>query len=641
MKLQHLTIIFIIIIVPISLVLSTYINSHIDTIRNQTSYDSSLINASYDGIKAFQLNTANNSYSTIGNSKIRDIEAAISTFFSSLATNLGSSGYSEDDIRQHVPAILFNLYDGYYIYSNYYDTVSGTYKYGLKPFMYYSCRYVEGSNNDFVVNYTLDNTITVIGIVNGNYVTRTGHLILDDVFSPNTEILTEELITLDNQGTDTSHTRDKYQYIIYNSQKIYKENNIDSNTPDRERYFYYSSTYSKDYVNDLETIQYLNSHLDSNNNLYSDSAQKYYQEAREFTNWVTSNLSGITQDNAVDVDGNQITDFATDTGTNEIFAVSSDNNPLQSGSTFNENRLSVIRHSIETNLVAAITNFTNHSIIGYEFALSQLGEEDWYKIEHNISILTFLQGFPIGGKIYNNYCVISNDSNQETVGNDSIYIIDNTGTYHKPGCKTLIDELKNTYPNNTSQWSDALVPVSSNGITNHNSPNFNIFTSSGIRYPDKTNENGYVTTFMAFEEDRNPYNSYIAFDVFFKNDSGSPVSDNLYFDYGTEVTMEDQSDEEMVGLLNSTRVGIVKIGSTSKDAPIDTIQNLSCNNNCYSIIYEPNSTSHTDLSIERATKYGLNLVNGRYYETYAFKKAGGPVFVEYSISALISLLYSF
>lgn len=443
MKLQHLTIIFIIIIVPISLVLSTYINSHIDTIRNQSSYNANLINATYDGIKAFQLNTTNNSYSTIGNSKIRDIEAAISTFFSSLATNMGFSGYSEDDIRQHVPAILFNLYDGYYIYSNYYDTESDTYKYGLKPFMYYSCRYVKGSNNDFVVNYTLDNTITVIGIVNGNYVTKTGHLILDNSFSPNTEILTEELITLDNQGTDTSYTKANYQYIVYNSQKIYKENGIDSNTPDRERYFYYSSTYSKDYVNDLETIQYLNSHLDSSNNLYSDSAQKYYTEAREFTEWANNNLSGITQDNAVDVYGNQITDFSTDTGTNEIFVVSSTNNPLQSGSTFNENRLSVIRHSIETNLVSAITNFTNHSIIGYEFALPELNEEDWDKIENNISILTFLQGLPIGGKIYNNYCVISNDSNQETVGNNSIYIIDNTGTYHKPGCKTLIEQLNN------------------------------------------------------------------------------------------------------------------------------------------------------------------------------------------------------
>ena len=109
MKLQHLVIIFLIIIVPIALVLSTYINGYIDTIKRQSSYDAYLLNATYDGIKAFQLNTASNSYSTIGNSKIRDIEAAISTFFSSLSTNLGFSGYSEDDVRQHVPEILFNL----------------------------------------------------------------------------------------------------------------------------------------------------------------------------------------------------------------------------------------------------------------------------------------------------------------------------------------------------------------------------------------------------------------------------------------------------------------------------------------------------------------------------------------------------
>lgn len=442
MKLQHLAIIFIIIIVPISLVLSSYINNQIQTIGNQTSYNSNLINATYDGIKAFQLNTTNNSYSTIGNSKIRDIEAAISTFFASLSTNFKSKGYSEDDMRQHVPAILFTLYDGYYIYSNYYDTESASYNYGLKPFMYYSCRYVKGSNYDFVVNYTLDNTITVIGIVNGTYVTKTGHLIVDEGFSTDTEILTEDLITLDNPGVDSSHTKDNYQYIIYNSQKIYKENGIDDSTPNQNRYFYYSSTFSKDYVNDLETLAYLNNHL-VGGNLVSDSAQKYYEESVEFTNWVTSNLGSITQDDAVDLDGNQITDFVTDTGTERIFLVSNTNNPLQSNSTFNENRLCVIRKSIETNLVAAITNFTNHSIIGYEFALPQLNEEDWGKIENNISMVTFLQGLPIGGKIYNNYCVISNDSNEETVGNDSIYIIDSTGTYHKPGCKTLIEQLDN------------------------------------------------------------------------------------------------------------------------------------------------------------------------------------------------------
>lgn len=149
MKLQHIIIIFVIIVVPIALVLSMYINMQIKTINNQTKYDNILINASYDGIKAFQLNTANNMYSTISNSKIRDIEAAVNVFFNSLATNMGTSGYSKADLQPYIPAIMVNLYDGYYIYSNYYDTeydgngdgVKGEYRYGLKPFVYYSCRY--------------------------------------------------------------------------------------------------------------------------------------------------------------------------------------------------------------------------------------------------------------------------------------------------------------------------------------------------------------------------------------------------------------------------------------------------------------------------------------------------------------------
>ena len=176
MKLQHIIIIFVIIVVPIALVLSMYINAQIQTINNQTKYDNILINATYDGVKAFQLNTANNMYSTISNSKIRDIEAAVNVFFNSLATNMGTSGYSKADLQPYVPAIMVNLYDGYYIYSNYYDTeydgngdgVKGEYRYGLKPFVYYSCRYKkDGQNTDFVVNYTLDNTITIIGTIKG------------------------------------------------------------------------------------------------------------------------------------------------------------------------------------------------------------------------------------------------------------------------------------------------------------------------------------------------------------------------------------------------------------------------------------------------------------------------------------------
>ena len=199
--------------------------------------------------------------------------------------------------------------------------------------------------------------------------------------------------------------------------------------------------------------------------------------------------------------------------------------------------------------------------------------------------------------------------------------------------ETLFEQLPQTYPNNISQWSEGgMVPVSSNGITNHDNYLFNIFSSSGVRYRTKEKDNGYLTTSMVQELESNPFSRYLAFDVFFKNDSNSPVSDNLYFDYGTEVSINEGSSEEMVGLFNSLRIGMVRVGTVPRDSNVNTIQNISCNNDCYSIIYEPNSTNHTNLSSDRAIKYGINLVNGRYFDTYAYKKAGGPIFVENTVS---------
>ncbi len=436
MKLQHIIIIFLIIIVPIVLVLSAYINSNIKTIKNQTAYKSSLINSTYDSIKAFQLNTANNMYSTISNSKIRDIEAAINVFYSSLATSLGTSGYSQDDLKSYVPSIIYTLYDGYYIYSKYYDTVEKDYKYGLKPFISYSCRYVKGSNYDFVVNYTLDNTITIIGKVKGEYVTKTGHLLYlkDNNDIPNEEILKESLITLDDNNNQEFK---EYEYTIYNSQKIYKE-------PNEDKFFFYSSEYKKDYISNQNVLSNVKV---SNGHLYSTSANKYYTEAKIFTDWVNEKLSDITQKDAVDASGNQINDFATNIGNEKIFKISNTNNPLATSSTFNEHRMNVIRKSLEDNVTKAIAAFSKHSTIQYQFAMPKLTEDEWYKIENNVCIITFLQGLPIGGKMFNQYCVVSNDTNKETVGNNSVYIIDTTGEYHKPGCKTLIKRLANNNAN--------------------------------------------------------------------------------------------------------------------------------------------------------------------------------------------------
>jgi len=210
----------------------------------------------------------------------------------------------------------------------------------------------------------------------------------------------------------------------------------------------------------------------------------------------------------------------------------------------------------------------------------------------------------------------------------------NFDTFVEISRDALIRDIAGTYPNNTSQWSSTgMSPVSSNGITNSNSPIFNMFeTDGGVRYRNKNKNRGFINTSLIQEVERREYSRYIAFDLFFKNETGSPISDNLYLDTGTGATIEEGATEEMRGLLNSVRFGFVKIGSVSHDASVAEIQGINCNNNCQSIIYEPNSNNHTNLSIERARKYGINLVNGQSFPTYASIRAGDPIYVANTVS---------
>lgn len=170
MKLQGLAVIAIIIILPMTIILSSYSQSQIKTLQLQTQYDSKLQNATYDAIKAFQLNMSNSSTSDLANSKMRDIKASVNTFYNSLASHFNMVGYGKDVLQNYVPAIVYTLYDGYYIYSAYDNTLDAEDKfdesiYGLKPYIYYSCRYKPNGNSDFVITYSLDSYITIQGII--------------------------------------------------------------------------------------------------------------------------------------------------------------------------------------------------------------------------------------------------------------------------------------------------------------------------------------------------------------------------------------------------------------------------------------------------------------------------------------------
>ncbi len=117
MKLQGLGIIFAIIILPVIIILSYYIQISVDTIALQTSYKSKLNSSTYDSMKAFEMNTANENLSTVADSLRSIIDASNSVFFDSLASNFGMSNANKSLFQAYVPAILYTLYDGYYIYA--------------------------------------------------------------------------------------------------------------------------------------------------------------------------------------------------------------------------------------------------------------------------------------------------------------------------------------------------------------------------------------------------------------------------------------------------------------------------------------------------------------------------------------------
>lgn len=447
MKLEHLLVIFVIIILPISMILTEYVHNQTKTLDLQMSYDEKLTNATYDAIKAFQLNTINNPTSDLANSKLRDIEASVNTFFNSIATNFNMAGYNEDILKQYVPAIVYTMYDGYYIYSPFTNTLTSedygagsTYQNGekvsgLKPYIFYSCRYKKGSNTDVVITYSLDNYITVQGTVNGTPVFRYGYL-------------------LDNVGTyDSTNNSITYRGITINEETLTEY--IDSTN---------QATYTKvngvKYYEDASGWYSLSngtkSYQDVDYKSVNDSGVQYYKEAKEFTNWVETNLGDLKTSDAVYEDTGATGLAENEEWADEYIFVSQDdsNNKGVSiedpNSKFNQHRLQVIRYSIEKNLSIAIANYNNYGVgITTNFQMPELEETEWDKIINNVSVISFLQGLSIGGKVYNGYSIVTNSKTEEVVNTDSIYLITSDGQYHRATDKELVgnDTITGAYFN--------------------------------------------------------------------------------------------------------------------------------------------------------------------------------------------------
>ena len=460
MKYQYLAVVFVIIMLPISLVFSAYIGTQLDTLDLQISYDTKLDNATYDAIKAFQLNTVNSTTSDIVNSKIRDIEAAANSFFTSIATNFNMAGYNSDILQQYVPALVFTLYDGFYIYSPFENTldeetrqqlqnnasatyVGGERVTGLKPYIYYSCRYVQGTT-DVVITYSLDNYVTIQGQANGKKINDAGYLLSNLTYNASSGTVTYRGVEISEEpalkeyiGNDSNGGQ--YTYIKINGVKYYREND--------GTWFTITTSGTKQPQSESFNAYY---------NDFNDMGYRYYKEAYDFQNRIVNEygLGSLTSANAVDQNGNALANLTDDEG-NIIYNFMGENDRIfnfsddieEPDSDFNNHRIAVIRYVVENNLAVALANYNRVGTVTYEFAMPKLAEEDWDKILNNVCLISFLQGLSIGGKIYNGYSVINNNKNEEVVTENSIYIVQNRNNinseYHRVTHTGLFDSVDN------------------------------------------------------------------------------------------------------------------------------------------------------------------------------------------------------
>ena len=465
MKIQNLAIIFLIIIIPISIVLSAYTQFQISTLSLQTLYDTKLTSATYDAIKAFQLNTANSTMSDLSNSRMRDIEASITTFKNSIMSTFGLHGYTEEEMNNYIPALVYTLYDGFYIYSPY-ENVNHVYTldgqpvnnngetmFGLKPYINYSCRYQRGTM-DIVITYTLDNYITIQGTLSdGTYVNDSGYLVegitIDGsgrVFYNNIEITAETNLTEYLPGRD-----EPYPYIKLNGTKYYYDNKGTADTSDDEIFYNFNGERAvQGEYRGVAAFQYYDSVIRNNT-----SAKQYYIDAKAFTDRVKGyGLADLKYEEAYDVvlqdDGSYAIQQLWPGDTRKIFTFSTNSsngagNIENELSTFNQHRLAVIRNKIERNLSIAIANYNKYSqATGIEFQMPELKETEWDLLMNNVSVMSFVQGLYIGGKTYNGYSVVNNSETKEVVQEENIYILGKSTAsgqfYYRIGDKYLETE---------------------------------------------------------------------------------------------------------------------------------------------------------------------------------------------------------
>ena len=394
MKLQNLTIIFIIIILPIVLVLSAYIGYEVKTINKQNMYNTGVNTAVHDAVFAYEMNSKNDDYSDNAENKRSNIKASVKTFENSLSNACNLGLYNNDAIEEYIPALVFGMYDGFYMYAPS-ETKNG-YKHNLRNFVYYS-EEISCSNYDLIIRYTLDNYVAVSGTIDGTYITKAGYLINLDkcnnynwkkTKSPDDKI--EEATLLDNFTYEGVSINEKEELIYTTLSEDKTELISNSSEPEKD-----------------------------------STAIEYYKEAIAFSEWFNEYI----------ISKNVSSEYG-------YLSIKDGNDPEKEDSKFVQHKNQIIKEKMENVLNSSITAYANKTRNSYK--MPKFNEEEWKKIYNNISIVALVQGMNLGFKTYNNYCIVSSTNNNEYVNPNLLYFTDGN-SYHDIRCTEIAEDETTGY----------------------------------------------------------------------------------------------------------------------------------------------------------------------------------------------------
>lgn len=340
MKIVHWAIIFVMLILPFSIICRSTIQKKTLVLQDQTRINNILDNATFDAVEQIiEVSTE------LGYGKNIPItqsvaNALINRFFQSLAVNFNlpsTVNIAKDYFGKYIPVMLIIGYDGLYVYS--YDLTDEGYMYVLKPKIPYSYTDEKG----VTINFTLGNDVKL-------YISDTA--LENENLVVSGKLVDEAEVDLNELGKIKERI-DNYPATIYDNKKDYIE----------------------------KVVPGITSNLTIILKILSDST--YYGAPIDLPTYLMT--PKVTQDYEYD-------------GNNKVIVDASDFHKLRRDTIINL-ITSVLQEEVnEHNTYADLIG------VNYNFYLPTIAKEQWQNTIDDISVLAFFQGMPIGtDSYYNNY----------------------------------------------------------------------------------------------------------------------------------------------------------------------------------------------------------------------------------------------